>query len=162
MEDISIWNFANSGLFIFVLGIIYRKFSQAIEKSRQDTERREQMVAQLLEENKKLTAQLNDLSRKYDEILRDIQALKRVVEHLSAGGLTILRDRLLESCRVFIERGSITLLAKDNLKDMYHFYHDILHGNGIVQEYYEMMMKLPVDDTPIVSSFRMGGGHHEN
>lgn len=154
--EIEVWQFVNSGIFLFCAGIVYKNYKDSKERAKEEEEHRKEMFDNLFEENRKLAEKIEDISSKYSEIVKEIKDLKNCVSHLSAGGLTILRDRILQSCRQFIERGSITLIAKDNIKDMYSFYHDVLHGNGIVQEYYEMMLKLPVEDTPVVGSFKVG------
>ena len=93
---------------------------------------------------------------------KEIKALKIGVDRICQGGLVLLRDRIIQSCRAFIERGSITITARNNIRDMYKCYHDEFGGNGDGEYFFDEMMNLPIDqDVPIVSPFDVGGGHSD-
>ena len=111
-----------------------RVFNQLLDNYQKTVERQDKIVAHLEQLDKKM----NDLEDK--------------MANIAGGGLAILKDRIIQSCRYFIERGSIPLAEKTNIQDMYHYYHDIFGGNGTGQYYFELMMKLPVDASPIVSA----------
>ena len=78
---------------------------------------------------------------------RDFDTLKQSIK-------SILRDRIIQSCRVFVERGSINLTAKENICEMYKWY-TAMGGNGTCKYYFTEMDNLPVENTPTVP--RVGG-----
>lgn len=75
---------------------------------------------------------------KYTSLTKERDALK-------SGLQAILRDRLTQSSRVFIKRGSIGRLEKINLVAMYEAYHG-LGKNGVMDDTYQKIVKLPEDD----------------
>ena len=48
-------------------------------------------------------------------------------------------------------------MARNNISEMYHWYHDELHGNGLGEIFYQRMMDLPLvdEDMPIVSKMNL-------
>ena len=99
-----------------------------------------------------LVVKVNDVAEYFKQIEELHEAIKDLGLQLSTLKQSIksmLRDRIIQSCRVFIERGSITLIAKENICDMYKWY-SAMGGNGICKYYFTEMDKLPVDNTPTV------------
>ncbi len=122
--------------------------------------KKEQLFLEMMENQKKFIAWQEEINQQNAEMKREIKGLKIGVDRICKGGLVLLRDRIIQSCRAFIERGSITITARNNIRDMYKCYHDEFNGNGDGEYYYNEMMALPVDqDVPIVSHFAAGGEH---
>lgn len=120
--------------------------------------KKEQLFAEMMENQKKFLAWQEEINKQNAEMSREIKELNNCVNRIAKGGLVLLRDRIIQSCRAFIERGSITITARNNIRDMYKCYHDEYGGNGDGEYYYSEMMSLPVDqDVPIVSHFDIGG-----
>lgn len=153
MEMREIWNFLNSGIFLLLAGAIGRYVKRIADRADEEKMQREQMIKELYENNKRLTEEVRGLKIRYEKLESKLDDLQTTVNNIAKGGLALLKDRLLQSCRYFIERGSITLTAKNNLKSLYYYYHDVFHLNGDGQEYYETMCQLPVEDMPIISRF---------
>ena len=92
----------------------------------------------------------------------EIKSLQHGVDRICQCGLVLLRDRIIQSCWAFMERGSITITARNNIRDMYKCYHDEFGGNGDGEYFFDEMMNLPIDqDVPIVSPFDVGGGRSD-
>ena len=124
--------------------------------------KKEQLFLEMLENQKKFISWQEEINRQNTEMKREIKSLQHGVDHICQGGLVLLRDRIIQSCRAFIERGSITITARNNIRDMYKCYHDEFGGNGDCEYFYDEMMNLPIDqDVPIVSPFDVGGGHSD-
>ena len=120
--------------------------------------KKEQLFAEMMENQKKFLAWQEEINKQNAEMSREIKELNTCVNRIAKGGLVLLRDRIIQSCRAFIERGPITITARNNIRDMYKCYHDEYGGNGDGEYYYSEMMSLPVDqDVPIVSHFDIGG-----
>ena len=120
--------------------------------------KKEQLFLEMMENQKKFIAWQEEINRQNTEMKREIKSLQNGVDRICQGGLVLLRDRIIQSCRAFIERGSITITARNNIRDMYKCYHDEYGGNGDGEYFFYEMMNLPVDqDVPIVSHFDAGG-----
>lgn len=124
--------------------------------------KKEQLFLEMLENQKKFIAWQEEINNQNTEMKREIKSLQNGVDRICRGGLVLLRDRIIQSCRAFIERGSITITARNNIRDMYKCYHDEFGGNGDGEYFFDEMMNLPIDqDVPIVSPFDVGGGHND-
>lgn len=85
------------------------------------------------------------MDEKFEKIKTDMEKYTSRINKVIDGGLALLRDRILQSCRNFIEKGSTSYVARENITEMYKAYHNY-GGNGVVTRYYEEFMKLPVLD----------------
>ena len=74
----------------------------------------------------------------------EIKSLQHGVDRICQGGLVLLRYRIIQSCWAFMERGSTTITARNNIRDMYKCYHDEFGGNGNCEHFYDEMMKLQI------------------
>lgn len=124
------------------------------KKEDEKKDAKEKILKEMADNYKRLVDGQEELLKHYREIKLELQEVKRSNKRLKEGGLVLLRDRIIQSCRVFIERGSVTLTARNNIRDMYKVYHDEFDGNGDGEYYFTQMEKLPIDDIPIVSSIR--------
>lgn len=98
-------------------------------------------------QEKLLKQQMEELAKRQQlEAERDLK-----IEQLQDGIRAVLRDRILQSCNYFIERGSITPLALENITLMHDSYKE-LHGNGLCDRQFEAVNKLQVD-----TFFQQGG-----
>lgn len=87
-----------------------------------------------------LRVQMEEMAKKQQrEAERDL-----IIEHLQDGIRAVLRDRILQSCNYFIERGSITPLALENITMMHDSYKE-LHGNGLCDKQFKAVYELPVE-----------------
>lgn len=121
-------------------------------------EAKEQLFQDMLEHQKQFIAWQKEINKQNAEMRRELKDLSTCVNRIASGGLALLRDRIIQSCRAFIERGKINITARNNIRDMYKCYHDEFNGNGDGEYYFKEMMELPVDqDVPIVSHFDIGG-----
>lgn len=133
--------------------------------SRHDVEaaRKEEQFNHIIERQKELSSLQSEMRVQLHELDKKLNTISKCTGRLKDGGLIILRDRIIQSCRIFIKRGAITITARNNIRDMYRCYHDEFGGNGDGEYYYKQMMQLPVDtDVPLVSHFECGGKHEDD
>ena len=166
LEMHDVWGFLNSGIFLLLCGAIGRYIKRIADRADEEKAHREQLLKELTSNNERLTADVRELKERYERLEEKLADMQTTMNNVANGGLAMLKDRLLQSCNYFIKRGSITLTAKNNLKSLYHYYHDVFHQNGDGQEYYETMCQLPVEDMPIISKFdldisKAGEKHYE-
>lgn len=73
------------------------------------------------------------------------QEMAATIEAMKEGLLAMLRDRILQSCRYFIERGKIDPLILENITKMHDSY-KTLGGNGLCDRQYAEVQKLPLEN----------------
>lgn len=151
MQDL--WSVINSSIFILIASGVVGYIKGYIDKYSKTNAEKERLFRELIESNKKLLAQDEENAKRDNELNERVKKMSEVIQHITAGGKVLLRDRIIQSCRVFIERGEISRVARNNISEMYHWYHDELKGNGLGELYYQKMMELPIidEDMPIVS-----------
>ena len=155
MQDL--WSVVNSSIFILVASGIIGYIKGYIDKYSKTNAEKEKLFNELIESNRKLL-ELNEENIKRDnELSQRVEEISEVVQHITAGGKVLLRDRIIQSCRTFLERGQISHMARNNISEMYHWYHDELNGNGLGELYYQRMLELPIvdDDMPLVSKIHL-------
>lgn len=122
----------------------YNSYSEKLRK-------KDAIIEELVQSKEALETDLEEQNRKLQEVQKSIKLFNKQMSLISHGGMSLLRDRIIQSCQNFIDRGSITLNARTNISELYKWY-DSLGGNGIGKYYYEKMLELPVDDdVPVVS-----------
>ena len=125
-------------------------------------EAKEKLFQDMLDNQKQFIAWQKEINKQNAEMRQELKELRESVNRIASGGLVLLRDRIIQTCRAFIERGKITITARNNIRDMYKCYHDEFNGNGDGEYYYNEMMGLPIDqDVPIVSHFPLGGESYD-
>ena len=84
------------------------------------------------------------LEREQERYAREQERLARMV--LTEEALVaILRDRIIQSCRFFIKKGSIPAFERESIERMYNAYHS-LGGNDIASDIYRQMRELPLGE----------------
>ena len=124
----------------------------------------QKMHEQQQEEQRERDKTVDDLVEKVEDVAEDFKQIEELhggirelslqLDTLKQSIKSILRDRIIQSCRVFVERGSINLTAKENICEMYKWY-TAMGGNGTCKYYFTEMDILPVENTPTVP--RVGG-----
>ena len=71
------------------------------------------------------------------------QEMRATMDLVSVGIMSVLRDRILQSCRYFINEGFIESLALENITKMHDSY-KALGGNGLCDHQYEAIQNLPL------------------
>lgn len=89
------------------------------------------------QEKERIEAEQERYAREQERIAR----MALIEEALTA----MLRDRIIQSCRFFINKGNIPPFERENICRMYHAYHDGLGGNDIASDIYHKMMELELD-----------------
>lgn len=127
-----------------------------------ETAKKQEQFQHIIEQQRDFSLWQADITNQINELDRKLGLISRCTDRLRDGGLILLRDRIIQSCRIFIERGSIPITARNNIRDMYKCYHDEFDGNGDGEFYFQQMMGLPIDqDVPMVSHFGIGGDGHD-
>lgn len=112
-------------------------------------EEKDKTIEGLVAFTKEVTKRLDVQEQQMEVLKAEIKELNAQIKLITYGGMALLRDRIVQACRIFLERGSITLDARNNISEMYKWYAE-LGGNSTGEYYYKKMMELPVDDTPSV------------
>ena len=73
------------------------------------------------------------------------QEMAAKIELMQMGLLATLRDRILQSCRFYIEKGNIDPLVLENITKMHDSY-KALGGNGLCDHQYEAIKNLPLEE----------------
>ena len=128
-----------------VIHAIVSHFQEVHEQHKKEQKERDRTVDELVDKIDDVADELKQI----EELHEDIRDLSSQLDTLKHSIKSILRDRIIQSCRVFIERGSIPLTAKENICGMYKWYSE-LGGNGTCKYYYTEMDNLTVDNTPTV------------
>lgn len=144
-----------------IIGYLLAYIRHMAETKVAEHEEREKVLQELLENYKEIAKKQEATTTHLKQLDEKMAKISTKMDDVTNGGVSLLRDRIIQSCRVFIERGKITLTAKTNIQDMYYYYHDVFGGNGIGEYYYTEMNKLPVEDTPMVSSLKFEEEHHD-
>lgn len=136
-----------TGLVGFVFGYVKDRAAERKEEEKERHEheiKREQLIENIIQQQKELFEQYNSMNRQ-------IECLTTTVEHVTNGEKVLLRDRIIQACRVFIEKGYVTLSARANIIDMYKWYHEELGGNGLGETYFKRMIALEIIDDGVVT-----------
>lgn len=137
----------------FITAVVHAmvsNFQKMHEQQQEEQRERDKTVDDLVEKVEDVAENFKQI----EELHGDIRDLSLQLDVLKQSIKSILRDRIIQSCRVFVERGSITLTAKENICEMYKWY-TAMGGNGICKHYFTEMDNLPVENTPTVP--RVGG-----
>lgn len=86
----------------------------------------------------------NKMHQEIENMTDTLSSYDQKIIHLINGGVALLQDRLLQSCRVFIERGKISATAKENIKNMYKWY-TMYKQDEVVSHFVEAALRLDVD-----------------
>lgn len=136
-----------TGLVGYIFGYVKdtTKEKKEVAKHKHELElKRETTIQNLVQQQKELFDQ-------YTNITAQIEGLAKTVEHVTNGEKVLLRDRIIQACRVFIEKGYVTLSARANIVDMYKWYHEELGGNGLGETYFKRMIALEIIDDGVVT-----------
>jgi hypothetical protein len=61
------------------------------------------------------------------------------------GVRALIKSKLLDNYRIYLDKGNISLYEKENIEDLYKEY-KLLGGNGIIDDLIEEIYKLPIKD----------------
>lgn len=148
--------------FTALLSFLSGRAQNIASRHDEETAKKQEQFQHIIEQQRDFSLWQADITNQINELDRKLGFISRCTDRLRDGGLILLRDRIIQSCRIFIERGSIPITARNNIRDMYKCYHDEFDGNGNGEFYFQQMMGLPIDqDVPIVSHFGIGGDGHD-
>jgi hypothetical protein len=82
---------------------------------------------------------------KEQEMAAKIEFMQAKIECMQDGLMSILRDRILQSCGHYIDKGAIDPLALENINRMHDSY-KALGGNGLCDHQYEAIKNLPLEE----------------
>ena len=119
------------------------------KKHEREKEEKEKLLIQLKEQTEDFKSWREQFAKDQEDLNKSVNQLALKVNKVAEGSKVLLRDRIVQSCRVFAERGYITTVAKANIQDMYRWYHEGLRGNGLAEIYFKKMQNLPIKDPDI-------------
>lgn len=144
-----------SGLIGYLGGVIKDKKREVEEHKKAQ----EQMIADLLETNKRLVEWKEKMDEDIKYLHETLDEMKGKIGCIREGNMALMRDRIIQSCRYFIDKGYITIVAKSNIIAMHDSY-KAHGGNGICDSYFTRMMELNMDEEPSDMVPNMHLAHH--
>lgn len=117
-------------------------------KYEEEQEKKDQIISMLIENNKELMSWRKDIEKENNMLRDELRNINNKMERITDSDLTLLKDRILHSCRYFLNKGEISLGARENITEMYHCY-ERMGGNGTGKLIYDQTMKLKVSDINI-------------
>lgn len=94
--------------------------------------------------NRKFEAFRERTEKHNDKFIEDSIKLQDAMKHAINAAKSILKDRIVQACRFFIEQESINYIAKENIKEMYRWYRTFTEDDILINQMYSRCMELPV------------------
>lgn len=85
-----------------------------------------------------------DMDLHFDRYNEDIIKFGSSLKRMKNAGKSLFKDRLIQSCRFFIEQEKINYVAKENIKELYCCYTSFVPDDIFVKGLYDKCMQLPV------------------
>lgn len=143
MEMDLIWQYSISALVTGVIGYLIGMAKDKKAKYDEEQENRERIFQSMIDTNRELVRWRNSMDEDVKMIHDSLAKVNDKLSNVTEGGLAILRDRIIQSCRHFIEQGKISVVARDNIINLHRCYKS-WGGNGVTDTYFDNMSKLPV------------------
>ena len=147
--DMITWEYIWGVVLTTVVGGLIRVVGAFIKEQKNKHEEEERtkndIFNQLVQNNKELLEWRESMEIENKLLKTELQAISKQITKITDSDLIILKDRILQSCRFFIGKGSITMAARENIADMYACYKD-MGGNGTCKIVFEEAMKLEISD----------------
>ena len=143
MDIEQIWAVTISAVVTGVVTYLFALIKEQTKKHNEETQRKEEVLKCLIETNKEILTWRKNTEENIKTLKETVNNIDKHLSLIKNGGMAILRDRSIQSCRVFIEKGQIGLIPRENIREMYKWYHE-LGGNGIGEMYYKQAMELKV------------------
>ena len=132
-----------------VVGGLLRMFLSFIKeqkkKHEEEQKAKDDIIQALINNNQELLEWRKSMEIENELLKKELQTISRQIKQITDSDLIILKDRILQSCRYFIGKGSITMAARENLSEMYACYKE-MGGNGTGKIVFEEAMKLEISD----------------
>lgn len=113
----------------------------------------ENLMVKIDEQNEKQTAILENQNEQIERILKhtaslsqSILEINKVDEALTKGMAALLRDKIKQAHKYYIEKQSISPTGLENITEIYKVYHDQLHENGVGEKMFKEIKNLPLKD----------------
>lgn len=78
-----------------------------------------------------------------DDIKNDLKELKSEIADIKETQYDLLRDRLSHLLSKSLEQESCSQRERENIERLFRDYKEKLHGNGIIEDMYHRVCKLP-------------------
>lgn len=99
--------------------------------------------------NRKFEAFMERTERHNDKFIEDSIKLQDAMKHAINAAKSILKDRIVQACRFFIEQESINYIARENIKEMYKWFRTFANDDILINQMYSKCMELPVAKSAI-------------
>lgn len=161
--DVMTWEYVWGVVITTVVGGLLRMVSSFIkeqkDKHEEEQQTKNEIFTQLVQNNKELLEWRGQMEVENQLLKKELQTISKQINRITDSDLIILKDRILQSCRFFIGKGSITMGARENISEMYACYKD-MGGNGTCKVVFEQAMKLEISDLGKVDSEDNYGHYH--
>ena len=113
----------------------------------------ENLMIKIDEQNEKQTAILENQNTQIERILEHTAVLSqsisegsKVDEALSKGMAALLRDKIKQAHKYYMERRYISPTGLENITEIYNVYYYKLHENGVGEKMFKEIKSLPLKD----------------
>lgn len=96
---------------------------------------------------KEFKTQITELDSKITDIDKKVNNIKDTADLTADASRCLLRDKILQSYYACLNKGYKTSKEDENINHLYEAYKS-LNGNSYVEECYETLKKLPVQEAP--------------
>ena len=156
-----IWGTVITGIIAALVKAIFSMFKEQKEKHEREEQMKTQILSQLMETNKELVTWKNHIDEKNENIEIELRNLGAQIDYISTANLLLMKDKIIHTCKYYINKGEIPLSVRDNLIEMYQCYQN-MGGNGTGKIMFEQAMNLQVTNVVMLESHQEGVDYHEN
>ena len=142
-----------------IVKVIFSFLREQKEKHEEEQKAKDAIIDALMKNNQELLEWRKAMELENELLKKELQAILKQIKQITDSDLIILKDRILQSCRFFIGKQSITMAARENIADMYTCYKD-MGGNGTCKIVFEEAMKLEISDLGTVDNENNYGHDH--
>jgi hypothetical protein len=140
-----IWGGLVTTVLVGLSKVVFSFLREQKLKYEEEQKKKDQIISMLIENNKELMAWRKDIEKENNGLRDELRNINNKMERITDSDLILLKDRILQSCRYFINKGEISLGARENITEMYHCY-ERMGGNGTGKLIYEQTMKMKIKD----------------
>ena len=140
-----IWGVAITTIVGGIIRVIFSFLKEQKQKHEDEQKAKDAIIDALMKNNQELLEWRRAMEVENQLLKKELQAILYQIKQITDSDLIILKDRIIQSCRFFIGKGSITMSARENIADMYSCYKE-MGGNGTCKIVFEEAMKLEISD----------------
>lgn len=140
-----IWGVIITTVIAGIIKVVFSTLKEQKEKHEREEKEKAEIIKALVTYNKELVQWREKVESESNALRSEIQTLNNRVALITKADIIILKDRIINLCKTFINKGYILLSYREHLTEMYNSY-TAMGGNGSGKIMYEYVMTLPIKD----------------